>query len=75
MHTAKGMGKIKERVRNKPASPGPQSSISLGAPGSFSVQGKAAVEFALASHLPVILQEPMSWFSALYNQLHIKPEM
>lgn len=43
MHTAKVMQKIKERVRNETASPGPQSSISLGVPGSFTVQGKAVV--------------------------------
>lgn len=36
-----GHAKIKERVRNKTASPGPQSALSLGAPGSL--QGKAGV--------------------------------
>lgn len=53
----------------------PQYSISLGAPTSFSVQGKAGVGFALTLHLPIILQEPISWSSALYNLLPIKPEM
>lgn len=36
-----GHAEIKERVRNKTASPGPQSGLSRGAPGSL--QGKAGV--------------------------------